>query len=880
MRLLIIGEYTIELMDTDLVSVTKSIYDVENPEQRKSSFTKTITLPASRVNNQVFSAYFEVGMTIESNSQFNPYYNPTKKVKAQYYEDTICIIDGYAQLTDIVKVDELITYNITIYGENAELFKRIEGKKISDLDLSIFDHTYNKTNIEFTWTATRGQGYVYPMVKNGKQSDIVVSGVTYKDYWKVADFDLWFYCKTLWDLIFIDAECNYYSNFINSSLFAKLILKGDANGMVRTEAEINESLVSYDLATSGLRAWNSNNNFNYFYNNTPIIFDTLLQDNLDQYSDLVPGNLIVDKTADYDFKLECSPIFKNVSGSTLPVGFKCVVKFLIIDDLYNVVFSKDFERVLTTTLADNASIQWGAFAEMINLRLDATRTYRLCTGFVFFGTEVSIDSAQFNLYLNSKFDNGDVISVNSLLNKDLTQKDFIMGIVNMFNLYIEPYYYNPLDNNSGGYMTYLVEPRDDYYTDDIIDWTPKLDRNKEFKITPLAGSKERFINFTYLEDKDYYNNLYTQMTGRLYGDFKATIDNDFLSGTKEVKIPFSLIITAKNSDPIQEQIRPMAYDVDSKDFTGVRTDKSKPKIAFMQDFKACDTYYFGDDIAGNNITIPQMGMVAIPAYATCGTLDDTIAPTTDLVFQVPEKVFYTFEDGTFHNDFSTTLFWKYHFRQTYELNNKNSKMIECYMNLTSLDMLNLSLRPIYEINGYQYRLYEVVDYNGFDTTLCRFLKIQGVAVPQNNDPTFTRGGRRSGTNKNPDIYFEDGNMNDRLQNGGLPVISSVLKGGVNLIPIIDENVVSLAYNTIKTENDLVLNGNEGSPFYIICENTTTQFVQLPNEDINEGKEYVVHNSITSIEFVAIKDFGGSTISVVGTGITQRITIVQGTILIN
>ena len=207
-RILEIGEYQIELMDEDLVPVTKSVYDVQDPNQRKSHFTKSIVLPSSRVNNQVFSGYFDASMFISSNVQFDPFYNPTKKVKATYYEDSLPVITGYAQLVNINKTKELIEYELIIYGENADFFKEVEGRKMSDLDMSAYDHVYTRPIIEASWVAS--SGYVYPQVKNGRQTDLMTSNGQLQDYWKVGDFDLWFFVKTLWDKIWLDAGFRYY----------------------------------------------------------------------------------------------------------------------------------------------------------------------------------------------------------------------------------------------------------------------------------------------------------------------------------------------------------------------------------------------------------------------------------------------------------------------------------------------------------------------------------------------------------------------------------------------------------------------------------------------------------------------------------------------
>jgi hypothetical protein len=879
MRLLIIGDYTIELMDTDLVSVTKSIYDVENPEQRKSSFTKTITLPASRVNNQVFSAYFEVGMTIESNSQFNPYYNPTKKVKAQYYEDTICIIEGYAQLTNITYTDEIVNYDLVIYGEVANFFKAIEGKKLSDLDLSGLDHIYDKGNIRSSWTAT--SGYVYPQVNNGKSQDFIVplGRTQLRDYWKVSDFELWFFVHTIWERIWFESGFNYYSDFLQTDAFKKLIYKGEGSGMVKSDADVNDSLISYDLSTTGLKGNGTIFTGSYLYANDSFIFDTPIQDNNAKYN-TSNGELTTLTTSEYDINFLASPVIKNVSGSTILANTIEFTFFVyLIDDLGNFIISEKIVNKYTQNLANNASFQFGTGFLRQNVRLLNSRTYKWCFAFPFIGAsyEVSIDFTRFDIYFNKNYDNGDVVSVNSLLSAEMNQKDFIMGLVNMFNFYIEPYYYNPLDSNSGGYLTYLVEPRDNYYTNDIIDLTKKLDRNKEFKIKPLAGAKEKFIKYTYDLDNDYYNNLYNQRTGRIFGDYTTDIDdidNDFLSGTKEVKIPFSLMILASPSDPTYPRLRPLPTDLSNSDLQNRKNTKSKPKIMYYSGMIAYDHWYF----ASNELNLDTTNEDYYPFCANVltnvasGTVISTtiIDPLHDLCFDTPQEVYWRDQFGQIVVS-NTGLFNQYHRRGIIETNNKNSKMIECYMNLTSLDMLNLSLRPIYEINGYQYRLYEVVDYNGFDTTLCKFLKLQGVAGIARQTGT-TRGGRGVGSwGGNPDVFTDVGNGDRFVNDKNLVSLKNVLiagSGETHISPE-DDNMIMLSYRLKEIDTNTTLSGSEGSPLYVIADTRGGSIdLLLPQNDINLGKIYIVQKSSGSNNLV-IKDYNDSTFETITSATTHE-----------
>jgi hypothetical protein len=870
-RILEIGEYQIELMDEDLVPVTKSVYDVQDPNQRKSHFTKTIVLPSSRVNNQVFSGYFDASMFISSNVQFDPFYNPTKKVKATYYEDSLPVITGYAQLTNINKTKELIEYELIIYGENADFFKTIEGRKMSDLDMSDYDHVYTRAVIEDSWT--NASGYVYPQVKNGRQTDVMTSNGQLQDYWKVGDFDLWFFVKTLWDKIWLDAGFRYYSDFINSETFEKLIYKGDSSGMTRTETDIEQSRVSYDISTSGLFGVNNNGTGSSLYANNAIIFDIPLKDTLTEYN-TTTGAFTPNVTNDFDISVTFQPVFKNVSGGALGSGFIIRYVIYLIDDLGNftAVFGEPYQ--LTSSLANGLSRQIAVVETAVNFRLDSARSYKFCLVNATSGIEISIDNSRFDIYYNKDYVAGDIVNVNSLLSSEMTQKDFVMGLVKMFNMYIEPYYFRANDPNSGGYLTYLIEPRDDYYTNEIIDWTYKVDYNKEFIIKPIGGAKEKFYRFTYDLDKDYHNNLYNQRTGRVFGDVTIDVQNDFLQGTKEVKIPFSLMLLATNYKPVDQQARPLPTDLQNDVTQGMRNDKSKPKILFYNGLTTGDSWYFGDDGFGTG------GFSTELQYPAASTYDTLTNPDYDLCFDTPQELYYTFPNGSI-NVTNQGLYNKFHKRGLEEVNNKNSKMLECYVNLTAFDVHNLSLRPIYEIDGNHYRLYEMSDYNGKETTKCTFLKLTPVDAVSKSNGT-TRGGRGSGAwGTNPNLYKDTGNLDDRVNGSYLIGEKNVLAGGgVTLIPPDKDNIVMLQYRTINTSSDLILTGGEGSPLYLLVDTSGGSVaITMPLGTLNDGKMYYIVKS-SALNNLVIKNSDDTTFeTITAAGTTEYILTSIGLIKI-
>jgi len=150
-EILINGE-KVELSPDFDIAITRSIADIRNPEQRSSDYSKTVTIPATKVNNQLLGHIFEVGNEITGSGQFTPDFDPTKKASCVVLVDQFPQIEGFIRLTEIeVSNNNLIAYKATIHGESANLFTDIENAKLADLDFSEYNHTVNITNITDSW---------------------------------------------------------------------------------------------------------------------------------------------------------------------------------------------------------------------------------------------------------------------------------------------------------------------------------------------------------------------------------------------------------------------------------------------------------------------------------------------------------------------------------------------------------------------------------------------------------------------------------------------------------------------------------------------------------------------------------------------------------
>ena len=119
--------------DTD-INVIFNITDIREPESIKSNYSQEFTIPATKANNQFFE-----GMLY--NGYYPNKFNPNIKINAQLYGDTSIIIDGYLQITDIIKnQNDIDAYKVVLYGEIASVFNSLNGLQLRDLDLSEYNH--------------------------------------------------------------------------------------------------------------------------------------------------------------------------------------------------------------------------------------------------------------------------------------------------------------------------------------------------------------------------------------------------------------------------------------------------------------------------------------------------------------------------------------------------------------------------------------------------------------------------------------------------------------------------------------------------------------------------------------------------------------------
>jgi hypothetical protein len=248
----------------------------------------------------------------------------------------------------------------------------------------------------------------------------------------------------------------------------------------------------------------------------------------------------------------------------------------------------------------------------------------------------------------------------------------------------------------------IIEPKDDFYESKqlVRDWTYKLDYDQDVKQTPMSELDVKSYKFTYTEDNDYYNKVFTELTGMVYGDFDVDFINDFSTTVREIKL--DIAPTPVSDNFMTPYIGPFFADIDTN--SNLRPVKVKPRILFVK--KITQT---------QNIIQQQIGIRDTPTssisyswtYVYAGMYDD---PTD------PEYSLEWWSSAVLYHNTSLCCPWNNLITQFYlstlqDLFDVNAKLLEAYFHLTPSDLNTFDFRDIILIDNAYWRVNRIEDYN-------------------------------------------------------------------------------------------------------------------------------------------------------------------------
>lgn len=170
MTILYINDKKVELSEDISILLTKSRTDYLNPTAVKNSFSKTVTLPGTIDNNELFNEIWQLDRT-----QWTGAFNPSKRVPFKLVIDGNLVESGYIKLNNISKSNGMFFYNITLYGEIGNILYSLsydlneETNEITELTLGdlIYEQelafSINKNVVLDGWNTLAGTDTTHPI---------------------------------------------------------------------------------------------------------------------------------------------------------------------------------------------------------------------------------------------------------------------------------------------------------------------------------------------------------------------------------------------------------------------------------------------------------------------------------------------------------------------------------------------------------------------------------------------------------------------------------------------------------------------------------------------------------------------------------------------
>jgi hypothetical protein len=673
-RLVVQNQVTNELQELDTfgnenINLTLQVDDVRDIESKNASYSKDFNLPATKNNNKFFEHYYNV-------DRYKTNFNVYKNVKAFLYSDDVLVLEGFLRLLNVVDKDTEVTYNVVLFNDVANIIETLADATINDLDFTDIDHELTPLNIILSWaglTALSAGGTTdkvfYPLINDG-QIYVDAENLYMRSY--QDNYILNISLKYVIDKIFDYAGFSYDSGFFETDYFKDIFF------------DIGRNDNSSDFTDSTITATVGSGTDSVGVNNGTNIGDSIegatVIDFVNESGD-TDGNFNHDTsvfTAPYDCYLNIEYTVKIYNESTFQYG---VLRLYANDENLGQHFineavgagnptveTKTFTGSVFVANGDTLTLQWVApMADLMIANSDASLTLNIL--------DVSTSS-------KIKANRGDI-----------KLADILKDVVTAFNLTLESKQNNLLK----------IEPYYNFTTNNVIDWTKKINAN-EFVIEPIEIPKR--IEFKHAEDSDdYYHERYKNAHNTEYGSqvLEFDVDSDEVN-TIELSVfaaPFTKQLDNSNinlqhiATDNGEELEafdnaprlifknPLGYDID----LDVQDDTGEI-FGVAYQFINNGTQYFGS--ADNNAPLPQ---VETNSYSLLfGFTNPIYTPTLG---NIPSRTLYNF-------------FWADYIDEKFNIT--DGLILKAEFNLKPTDIYNFSFGDLVKVKDQHYRVNKI-EYN-------------------------------------------------------------------------------------------------------------------------------------------------------------------------
>ena len=884
-----INNEQIDLKEDVSIPLNFNIADIREPEKRSTTWSKTVILPGSTFNNELFSNIWNVNAVINSTgtTNFTPNFNPNLKAIAEITYNEATQFKGICQLLNVNVTDKYeIEYEVAFFGELQNVYQFFTNKYLRNIDLTEFNHPYTLNEQYLSWYRPIGEGYVYPMIDYGNSIN---------SEFRVQHMYPAIYIKTIIDKMFSEAGFTYQSNFFNSDLFKRLIMpyngKSDLklnttqvrDRSFRASKTSTETIILNNQATtdsSGVSGFfdlldfpndTTPPNFddgNHWYDinggvtlNTYVVprsgnytFKTYLNVNIKHYPTSASVNLAGDYVDVANLIITKNASSENIQGNVIanvPIRMKPYPDISDVSGSFMITASTGINITSGTTslnssgelsntifLAENDIVQVKVW-KTTGTQRTPNSLYKVGTNFETVGVnsycELNVlnDSYVTGFPADNNIQEYDEVDLNYNLPDNVKQSDFFNSIVKMFNLFVEVDKFNP--------NKLYIEPRPTFYSSGVVrDWTDKLDYSKETKIIPMGELNNKTYLFTYKEDSDFFNNQYKSKYGEIYGEKRYDIQNDFLKGEVKTELIFSPtpLVDTIGHDRVLSKI----YTVDNNG--QIKPTGSNMRILYYGGLK--QTSYPWSHIATSGTTVRN-------DYPYAGHLDDVQEPTLDLNFGIPRQVYYTPSRYTSNNLYNK--YWKDYIEQ---IADKDSKLFTGYFLINEFDIQSLDFRDTFFFENEYWRLNKIIDYDRINNqpTKCEFIKLKTLPTYIDDDGFDNKGGIED----NGDIIAPTGRITGGYNNNFYPegaIVSgrnNVIQSGDGIIVTGNNNFIGIGSKNISITSSSGVNVLGGISNVSV---TNSSGITVSESNVTYDNGIKTLNSVSYKKYVALLNQTGT-----------------------
>lgn len=350
------------------------------------------------------------------------------------------------------------------------------------------------------------------------------------------------------------------------------------------------------------------------------------------------------------------------------------------------------------------------------------------------------------------------VPMNIVIPNQITQREFIKGVLNHFNLYTTV---DPQDNKN-----IIIQGRDEFYDSGAeFDWSSKIDVSQPMdqQLSIIPELKRRKL--TYTPGSDILNQGYTDNVGEVYGEATYVFDDEFAKDEDTQTVPWEPTPIVKND---------LGQYVLGYDATNI---KAKMKLVYdgVEVTEPSSNLYpvilFGkptlQEIEDDKIVQqdPRIAWVT-SGYNYTGHFDNPILPQWDLNFNICSYYFYNEWTNSDTSDITrNNMFFLHHARTFNQL--ETGRVLEAYFALDSNDIAQLKLNDRVYVHDAWWNIIEIKDYNA-NSAAPTFVRLISVDTQQFLKGFFSKNLENPGSVGGATLPIADPDKEFRLPYRPLP----------------------------------------------------------------------------------------------------------------